>query len=222
MVELFLESEAKPPRQIVLDLDVTDDQVYGTQEQAFFNTYYGGVCYAPLYIFGGKHLLVAKLRPSNVDPADGALEELKRVIEHIRSRWSLVHILVRGDSAYSREEIMHWCESQPGVDYVFGLARNSRLLGMTVNTQQKARQDYERQRETVVSFLDSLFQSDSELDNQAQSLIIPSVWYRSLNYKTEKSWSRTRRVVSKVEYASRGSNIRFVVTSLAADKVPQA
>lgn len=70
-------------------MDVTDDQVHGNQEGAFFNTYYQGVCYAPLYIFCGHHLLVAKLRSSNVDPADGALEELQRVIGLIRKEWPL-------------------------------------------------------------------------------------------------------------------------------------
>ena len=219
-VEIFLESYLKPPAQIVLDLDVTDDQVHGSQEQAFFNTYYGGVCYAPLYIFCGKYLLVSKLRPSNVDPAEGALEQLQRVIEHIRTRWHDTHILVRGDSAYAREEIMSWCESQRGVDYVFGLARNSMLLRMTVDTQQKAKQDYEQQRETVVSFLESLLQSDLELDNEVTRLINSSIWYRSLNYQTQKSWTRNRRVVSKVEYSASAVNIRFVVTSLTADKVP--
>ena len=119
-VKLFIESYSKPPQQIVLDLDVTDDQVHGHQEQAFFNKYYGGVCYAPLYLFCGKHLLAAKLRPANVDPASGALEELQRVIGLIRTRWPKTWIVVRGDSAYSREEIMVWCESE-GIDYIFGL-----------------------------------------------------------------------------------------------------
>ena len=102
LVELFLESYRKPPQRIVLDLDVTDDRVHGNQEQAFFNTYYGGVCYAPLYIFCGHHLLAAKLRPDNVDPAFGALEELQRVVGLIRQQWTQTHILIRGDSAYSR------------------------------------------------------------------------------------------------------------------------
>lgn len=134
LVEIFLESYSKPPRQIILDLDVTDDLVHGNQEEAFFNPYYGGYCYAPLYIFCGKHLLAAKLRASNVDPAEGALSELQRVIKQIRSCWSKVKILVRGDSAYSREDIMAWCESQVGVDYVFGLAPNSRLLKLFMST----------------------------------------------------------------------------------------
>lgn len=219
LVDIFLESYSKPPRQIVLDLDVTDDLVHGNQEQAFFNTYYGGYCYAPLYIFCGKHLLVAKLRPSNVDPAEGALEELQRVIQQIRKRWGNVRILVRGDSAYSREEIMSWCESQAGVDYVFGFAKNSRLIKMTTQTQDRAKQEYSLKLETVVSFLETLFTPDDEIKKQASELIDSSIWYRSLDYQTLESWSRNRRVVAKVEYSSLGTNIRFVVTSLPTEKV---
>lgn len=220
LVEIFLESSDKPPRNIVLDLDVTDDLGHGNQEQAFFNTYYGGYCYAPLYIFCGKHLLTALLRPSNVDPAQGAIDELKRVIRQIRARWHNVHILVRGDSAYSREEIMSWCESQPGVDYVFGLAKNNRLTKMTLQTQSKAQQEYLQKLEPVVSCFETLFEPDLELENIAHNLVSPSTWYRSLDYQTEKSWSRHRRVVSKVEYGANGLSTRFVVTSLATDKVP--
>lgn len=172
---------------------MTDDQVHGNQEQAFFNTYYDGVCYAPLYLFCGKHLLVAKLRPSNVDPAEGALEELQRVIGQIRSQWPQTRILVRGDSAYSREDIMVWCESE-GIDYVFGLASNSRLVRMTLATQEKALAEYEQQKQ-------------------------PVTWYRSLCYKTLESWTRFRRVVAKVTYSSEGFNLRFVVTSLPTHKI---
>ena len=218
-VQWFLESYSKAPRTIVLDLDVTDDQVHGEQEGAFFNSYYDGVCYAPLYIFCGKHLLVAKLRPSNVDPADGALEELKRVISLIRSHWPDVRILVRGDSAYAREEIMAWCESQVGVDYVFGLSKNSRLMTMTRETQRQARASYEHTLQTVESFLETLFHPEEEL-KEVENLVLPCVLYRSLNYQTEKSWSRFRRVVSKVEYSSTGVKVRFVVTSIPAEKVP--
>lgn len=196
LIEIFLESHSKPPRQIVLDLDVTEDLVHGNQEQAFFNTYYGGYCYAPLYIFCGKHLLAASLRPSNVDPADGALEELQRVIKQIRARWGNVRIIVRGDSAYSREEIMSWCESQPGVDYAFGLAKNSRLIKMTTRTQNRAKQEYSQKLETVVS-LETLFTPDEELEKPAIELINSSIWYRSLSYQTLETWSCTPKALSR-------------------------
>jgi hypothetical protein len=221
-VDIFLESYSKEPRQIILDLDVTDDLVHGHQEQVFFNTYYAGYCYAPLYIFCGKHLLGAKLRPSNLDPASGALEELQRVIKQIREQWSNVQILVRGDSAYSRDNIMDWCESQTGVDYVFGLAQNSRLIQMTTTTQNRASLEFEQKLSTVVSFLETVFQPDEKLSEVASDLINNSIWYKSLDYQTRESWSRSRRVVSKVEYGAKGTNTRFVVTSLTTNKVPPA
>ncbi|MFB2767819.1 IS1380 family transposase [Pelatocladus sp. BLCC-F211] len=219
-VKIFLESYSKEPRQIILDLDVTDDLVHGNQEQVFFNTYYGGYCYAPLYIFCGKHLLAAKLRASNVDPAAGALSELQRVIQQIRQQWKNVEILVRGDSAYSRDDIMTWCESQTGVDYVFGLAQNNRLIQMIKTTQDRAKLGFEQKLSTVVSFLETVFKPDEQLPELAGNLINNSIWYKSLDYQTRESWSRSRRVVSKVEYGAKGTNIRFVVTSLPTNKVP--
>ncbi|MEH2042106.1 IS1380 family transposase [Nostoc sp.] len=220
LVEIFLESYSKPPRQIILDLDVTDDLVYGHQEEVFFNPYYRGYCYAPLYIFCGKHLLAAKLRASNVDPASEALSELQRIIKHIRSRWDKVKILVRGDSAYSRENIMSWCESQTGVDYVFGLAQNSRLLQLSQSIQYRASQEYSQKIQTVVEFFETLLAPSPDLEKQATAFVDNSVWYSSLDYKTKDSWSRNRRVVSKVEYGEAGIKTRFVVTSLPTKLVP--
>ena len=162
LVELFLESHRKAPRQIVLDLDVTDDQVHGNQEKAFFNTYYGGVGYAPLYIFCGRQLLAAKLRPINVEPAEEGLEELQRVIKLIRARWPQTQIVVRGDSAYARDDIMSWCEGQTGIDYVFGLATNVRLRKGATDVIEKAIAEYDQRLIPVVSFLEKQFHPDED------------------------------------------------------------
>ena len=217
-VEIFLASSKKPPRQIVLDMDVTDDQVHGNQEGAFFNSYYKGVCYAPLYIFCGHHLLVAKLRSSNVDPAAGALEELQRIIGLIREKWQNTHIIIRGDSAYSREDIMAWCESQKGVDYVLAMATNSQLKLRASDIIEKAKADYDERLKPVTKLMETLFSPNEELEEVGQ-LVPESTWYRSLCYKTQKSWSRSRRVVTKVCYGSKGSKMRHVVTSLPASKI---
>jgi len=95
-LDVSLEQTEEVPEQIILDMDVTNDPVHGTQAQAFFNAYYDQTCYAPLLIFWGRQLLCAKLRASNVDPADGALEELQRIIAQIRRRWSEVGIRSAG------------------------------------------------------------------------------------------------------------------------------
>jgi len=177
------------------------------------------VCYAPLYIFCEHHLLVAKLRSSNVEPAGGALEELQRIIGIIREKWSDTQILVRGDSAYSREDIMKFCESQAGVDYVLAMATNSQLKLRATDVIEKAKADYEQRLQPVTELMETLFSPDEELGELAK-LVPESTWYRSLCYQTQKSWSRSRRVVTKVCPGSEGVKIRHVVTSLPASKIP--
>jgi len=135
--EVFLESHAEAPQEIVLDLDATDDPLYGQQEGRFFHGYYGDYCYLPLYIFCGDALLCARLRPSNIDASAGCVEELERLVKQIRQAWPGVKIILRGDSGFCREELMKWCEDQ-GVDYVLGLAKNDRLKAEIVAEQEAA------------------------------------------------------------------------------------
>jgi hypothetical protein len=217
-VDIFMRSYSKPPKDIILDLDVTNDPVHGNQEGAFFNAYYDEVCYAPLYIFCGHHLVVAKLRSSNVDPAAGALEELQRVIKLIRKQWKKTRIIVRGDSAYAREEIMSFCEQEEGVDYALAMATNPRLKLRAFDTIAKAKTDYEQRLEPVTKLMETLFVKEDNLEEVA-SLVPSSTWFRSINYQTEKSWSCQRRVVTKVCYGSDGLTMHHVVTSLPASKI---
>src|ERR1700716_3282753 len=127
LVDLFLEAHERAPKQIILDLDATDDPVHGAQEGRFFHGYYDCYCYLPLYVFCGRHLLVAKLRSAAMDAASGAVEEVARVVAQIRRQWPSVRILLRADSGFAREDLMVWCEAN-GVDFLFGLAKNERLI----------------------------------------------------------------------------------------------
>lgn len=156
LVEIFLEQQGKEPEQIILDLDVSNDPLHGNQEQGFFNGYYDQVCYAPLFIFCGRHLLAAKLRPSNVDPAEGGLEELQRIIAQIRGQWPNVVIVVRGDSAYGRDDIMGWCESQQKVQYVLAHPSNERLRMLSWGLEQRAKAAYQKQREDIARTLEGV------------------------------------------------------------------
>lgn len=191
-VDLFVEAQAAAPVEIILDLDATDDPVHGGQEGRFFHGYYGGYCYLPLYVFCGRHLLAAKLRPANIDAAAGAREEVERIVEQIRSRWPRVRIVLRADSGFAREALMAWCEDN-GVDYLFGLARNVRL-----------------QAEIAAELAEAA--AESQASGQSARRFKDFLW------TTRDSWSRRRRVVGKAEHTPQGSNPRFVVTSLGPER----
>jgi hypothetical protein len=219
LVELFIEQMGDAPKQIILDMDVTDDPVHGTQEQAFFNGYYAHKCYAPLLIFCGRHLLAAKLRASNVDPAAGALAELQRIVAQIREHWSDVVIVVRGDSAYGRDDIMGWCEAQPHLEYVLAHGSNERLRTFTWGLEQRAKAAYEQQRQQIASNLEPLVAAQSDQSTLLDALVPPQVWYQSLDYRTEDSWSCSRRLVCKLTYDATGARRHFVVTSFSTQQL---
>ena len=193
-VELFLGAHATAPEEIVLDLDATDDPVHGSQEGRFFHGYYGNYCYLPLYVFCGDHLLCAKLRPANIDAAAGSVQEIERIVRQLRDRWPEVRIVLRADSGFAREELMAWCENN-AVDYLFGLARNSRLARHISEALQEAR-------------------GESILTGR------PARRFKDFMWITRKSWSRQRRVVAKAEWTQGEANPRFVVTSLDAEAWP--
>jgi hypothetical protein len=194
LVTLFLQAHRQPPERIVLDLDATDDPIHGHQLGRFFHGYYKTYCYLPLYIFCGDHLLCARLRPSDIDASAGALKQLKRIVAQIRAAWPQVKIVVRADSGFCREEILRWCEDHD-VDYVIGLAKNTRLVAAIADELQQANQDYDRTKQVARVFKD-------------------------LRYQTRESWSRERRVVAKAEHLDKGANPRFVVTSLSEERRP--
>ena len=195
-VELILQAYEQPPEQIVLDLDATDNPLYGEQLGRFFHGYYDSYCYLPLYIFCGEHLLYAKLRPADIDGSAGSVKQLDRIGSRIRRQWPQVRIIIRGDSGFCREPIMAWCERN-GVDYILGLATNAQLKREVAGALVQARQQFEQTQQASRVFVE-------------------------FQYQTLDSWSCARRVVAKAEYLAKGENPRFVTTSISADELTAA
>jgi len=195
LVDIFLAAYTDPPKEIIFDLDATDDPLHGKQEGRYFHGYYGCYCYLPLYIFCGDHLIGTRLRPSNRDAAAGALEEVIRIVDRVRASWPEVRILLRADSGFCRDAIMTWCESN-NVEYLFGLARNRRLEERLTSSMVEAKEQY----------------------NETGT---PSRVFKNFYHRTLDSWSRVRRVVGKAEYLPKGPNPRFVVTSLSRAEVDE-
>jgi len=192
LTDFFIEAHPAPPKEIILDFDATDDPVHGDQLGRFFHGYYDEYCYLPLYVFCGEHLLCAQLRPADQDGAAGSVVKLANLVERIRRTWPEVKIIVRADSGFCREGLMQWCENN-GVDYVLGLAKNKRLRREIDLEMELARAEFQITRQ-------------------------PARRFRDFTYRTRESWSRSRRVIGKAEYLSRGENPRFIVTSLSREE----
>ncbi|MCP4903266.1 MAG: IS1380 family transposase, partial [bacterium] len=188
-VDEFIDAHKyETPPCLILDIDPSDIELHGNQEERFYHGYYDNYCYLPLYIFCGSDLLMARLRSADRDGCDGTVEALARLVPALRAQWPEVELVLRADSGFAREDIFAWCEGN-NVEYVIGLAGNSRLKSMI-----SYELDFVRERQALIGGAVRQFEE--------------------LRYQTLKTWSRERRVVAKVEQLPGKSNPRFVVTSL--------
>lgn len=180
--------------RLVLDLDAMGHLVHGQQEGRHFNAYYDDYCYLPLYVVCGDVVLWSQLRTADHGAAHQVVPALTKILAALRRRFPKTKILVRGDSGFCNEEIMSWCEAQEDVDYVLGLGKNRVLL-------QKL--------------------GPALADARARHILCGGATVRAwgdFDYRTQRSWTRSRRVIGKAEIMSAGENPRFVVTSLGAEE----
>lgn len=190
LVERFIESHQTPPQEVVLDFDATDDPVHGKQEGRFFHGYYDHYCFLPLYVFAGDQLLCAYLRPSKIDESKHAWAILALLVKRLRRQWPEVKIVFRGDSGFCRWRILRWCDRH-GVDYLVGLAKNSRLIDLSKSLLEQAEQAFQQ-------------------SGQPQRL------FGELSYAAG-TWDRQRRVIARIEHNAKGANPRYVVTRLEGE-----
>jgi hypothetical protein len=190
LVEQFIASHRRAPKELVLDIDASDVPLHGCQEKAEFHAYYDHHCYLPLYVFCGQAMLACYLRRSRIDGAKNATALLKGLVARLRRAWPKVKITVRGDSGFCRQRLIRWCE-RSGVGYLIGVARNARLEATVALVELALKEQYEqtglKQREIG-----------------------------EFRYAAD-SWNIERRVITRLEYSALGNNPRFVVTNLEGE-----
>ncbi len=190
LVERFIASFAAPPAELILDFDATDDPAHGRQEGRFFHGFYDQYCFLPLYVFCGDQLLVAYLRPANIDGAKHAGAVLALLVKRLRQAWPNVRLIVRADSGFCRHRMLGWCERR-NVFYIIGLAKNTRLNASAALAIEDAAAGFAGTGVKQRRF--------SELRYAAQT------------------WSTERRIIARIEHDHRGSNPRYIVTNLTGD-----
>jgi hypothetical protein len=193
MVDQFCDSYRRTPSSITLDIDDTFDAVHGHQQLSLFNAHYDERCFLPIHIYeaaSGKPVAMI-LREGTTPSGKEARTVLKHVIRRIRRHWPRVHILVRGDSHYGRDEVMEWCEENQGIDYVFGFAGNEVLHTLT------------RAAADAIAVQRALSGKDKVRG------------FMAFRYGA-KSWGMQRRFVARIEATPKGMDVRYVVSSLRA------
>ena len=187
IIEQFINSYTKAPKELVLDFDPTDDKIHGNQENRHYHGYYKSHCFLPLYVFCEDQLLTSYLRPCNIDGAKHAWAILALLVKRFRQQWPGVKIIFRGDGGFCRDRILRWCDKN-NVGYITGMAGNNRLLKAATNLRQQAAENFEATGEKQKLFSDFKYAAGS--------------------------WKYERRIVVKAECSINGTNTRFIVTNL--------
>ena len=191
LVDTFINSYSTVPSVIILDCDDTNNDTYGQQELALFNTFYNEHCYMPIHIYEGLSgkLVTTILRPGRRNKQANIARLLQKLISYLRVQWPKTKIIIRGDSHFASQDFMDWKWIQPNVDFITGLTGNVKLHELAQVTIESAQREF----------------------NQYQK---PVKRYHSFMYKAG-SWENYQRVIVKVEVSTMGTNIRYIVTSLA-------
>ncbi len=187
LAEQFIASFDKPPKELILDFDATDDAVHGNQDGRFFHGYYDRYCFLPLYVFCGGQLLLSYLRSANIDGAKHAWAILALLVKRLREVWPEVRIVFRADSGFCRWRMLRWCDRND-VGYIVGLAKNRRVNEQAATLIARAKERFESTEQKQRLFGDLLYGA--------------------------RKWDRCRRVIARIAHDGKGSNPRYVVTNL--------
>jgi hypothetical protein len=197
-IENFVDNLPRQTKRVVLDLDTTDDLIHGLQEGRFYHGYYDNYCYCTLYVFCGGMPVVSKLRTADSEHVEDTVEIMGKVVTALRKRFGRsLKILWRGDSGFSRVELIQFCREQE-VDFLFGFGANKLLKRLVRGTMHEVQSMIEYNK------------SDKEK------------LYKELKYKPKTSgWKEEPkyRVVAKCEVNEQGTNTRFIMTSLTNNRI---
>jgi Transposase DDE domain group 1 len=190
LVDVYCGSFRQVPRRILLDIDDTFDAVHGGQQLRLFNAHYDEYGFQPIVVFDAEgRFVTALLRPAKRPKGVEIRAFLRRLIRAIRAHWPQVEILLRADSHYACPEVMDWCETN-SLDYILGLAPTRTLRRHITGLAEGAA---------------ARFKADPSGGKVRR--------FKEF-FDAAKTWSRVRRIVTRVEAGSDGTDIRFIVTNL--------
>jgi hypothetical protein len=194
--ELFTRTRRAVPHSVILDLDASDDPTHGQQILTGFHGYFDQHQYFPLFAFDGDtgFPLAAWLRPGTVHASCGAVEILTAIVDHLRSEWPNVVIVVRADNGLAVPALYEYCEAE-GLLFMLGYASNAVLEAHT---------------DPWLADLQEYYRWYGHREAEVQRFEVIEGYQAG-------TWSRARRILAKIEINRHGSNRRYVVTNMSGD-----
>ena len=232
LVHLYVQKKRKAPKQIVLDIDTTCDEVHGYQQLSFYNGFYGTYCFTPMFVFDQDGFpLAALLRPGNAAPAERAVSVLRRIVAILRSAWPGVGIELRADAGFCVPELYEFCESA-GVTYFIGLKSNPALDYHGKQLVAAAKSEFEetsqaaplvhskaqktlvrlqwRQKEERIRFAS---REEGRMQEHMEDLHEQRLRKFSEFRYAAKEWTKERRIIARCDYTWAGPEIRYIITN---------
>lgn len=193
-IEQFVESFAEEPHEVTLDIDVFDDPVHGQQQFAFYHGYYRQhqLLVRPITCAENDMVVLPTLLYGTADVALALRNDLRRIVNALRTKFPDVLIRVRADSGYSKPWLHELCD-ELAIEYTIGVGMNAALKRESEETLQKAVQQYEQ-------------------TGQPQRL------FTALEYQAG-SWEKPRWTIIKCEANAQGTNRRAVVSNRPGARV---
>jgi hypothetical protein len=181
------ESKAEP-KELILDLDSTDDPTHGQQQFALFHGAYNQHMYHPLCWFEGHTglLLKTRLRPGLDHSASFVVEDLNQIVPPLRKRFPKSHLRLRADAGMATPHVEAALE-ELHIDYVMGIGTNAVFKQRIEKLKSKAEARYRRVEHPVQ--------------------VRTSFWHRA------RTWEHRRRILVKIDVTAMGTNIRFMITN---------
>jgi hypothetical protein len=181
-------AEATQPKELILDLDSTDDPTHGQQQFALFHGGYNQHMYHPLCWFEGHTglLLKTRLRPGLDRSASFVVEDLKQIVPPLRRRFPKSTLRLRADAGMATPEVESALEEHH-IEYVMGIGTNNVFKERTAKLKAQAEARYQRLQHPVQ--------------------VRTSFWHRA------RSWDHRRRILVKIDVTAMGTNIRFMITN---------
>ena len=190
----YIEGIDKDRKELIIDIDGTDDPTHGHQQLSLFSGFYGQFMYNELFFHDGEtgEIILPILRPGNSHSNRWYIAILKRIVKKIKEKRPDLKIIIRADSGFSCPEIYKFAEEQ-GIEFAIGIAGN-KVLQKNIN------------------WVENLVKDIFEESTEKEQIFVGPFLYKAA------TWEKEQSCYAKVEYTGKGMNTRFFVSNFKQQK----